>query len=282
MRAGGTQQGGFRVLVNDVECTAEDVDGEKHEFDVEVEGLGRVNGFYVIALSRQPNPGLAVRVRSRVVQEPSLFGLDTRTHGFFTAEKIIGEMNADFLDPENPAPDSRDFINTARNGFLEDAPPVYVELLEFHAWHSRTAAGPDAKDAQLDFQSSRHALEESVLNLPDYLVCDLDPYIYSGAEPAGAQPAFNAGAFARCKEVAFSLKKLVDLMRLQSVLKMPGKTGLHILVPIERTVTFEAARAVAHEIGKHLVAKHPELVTIDQRVSQRTGKIFFDYGMNAA
>jgi bifunctional non-homologous end joining protein LigD len=63
--------------------------------------------------------------------------------------------------------------------------------------------------------------------------------------------------------------------------KTSGKTGLHIMVPIKRKVTFDAVRALAQEIGKHLVAKHPELVTIDQRVSQRTGKIFFDYGMNA-
>jgi bifunctional non-homologous end joining protein LigD len=158
---------------------------------------------------------------------------------------------------------------------------AHVGSLEFHAWHSRITAGPDAKDAQIDFRSSRHALEQSVLNFPDYIVCDLDPYIYSGAEPAGAQPAFNAGAFARCKEVAFSLKDLLDSMRLHALVKTSGKTGLHILVPIARTVTFEAARALAHEIGKHLVAKHPELVTTDQRVSQRTGKIFFDFGMNA-
>jgi bifunctional non-homologous end joining protein LigD len=158
---------------------------------------------------------------------------------------------------------------------------AHVGSLEFHAWHSRITAGPDAKDAQLDFQSSRHALEESALNFPDYIVCDLDPYIYSGEEPAGGQPAFNADAFARCKEVAFSLKALLDSMRLHSLVKTSGKTGLHILVPIKRTVTFEAARALAHEIGEHLVAQHPDLVTTDQRVSQRTGKIFFDYGMNA-
>jgi bifunctional non-homologous end joining protein LigD len=158
---------------------------------------------------------------------------------------------------------------------------AHVGSLEFHAWHSRTAAGHDAKDAQLDCQSSRRALEQSVLNFPDYIVCDLDPYIYSGEEPAGGQPSFNAGAFARCKDVAFSLKELLDSMHLQSFVKTSGKTGLHILVPIKRRVTYDAARALAHELGKHLVAKHPDLVTIDQQVSRRTGKIFFDYGMNA-
>ena len=158
---------------------------------------------------------------------------------------------------------------------------AHVGSLEFHAWHSRNTPGPDAKGASEDFRSSRHALEQSLLNFPDYIVCDLDPYIYAGDEPAGGQPAFNANAFSRCKEVAFRLKALLDTMRLRSLVKTSGKTGLHILVPIRRTVTYDAARALAHEIGKHLVAHQPDLVTLDQRVSRRTGKIFFDYGMNA-
>ncbi len=120
---------GFRVLVNDVECTAEDVAGERHPIDVEIPGVGRVTGFYIIATSRQATPGLAVRVRGRIVQEPSLFGLDTRTHGFFTAEKVIGEVNAEFLDPEE-AQGKRDLINTARDGFLEDSPVVRA----FETW----------------------------------------------------------------------------------------------------------------------------------------------------
>jgi len=115
---------GFRIFVNDVECTAEDISGEKHPIEANVEGAGPVSGFYIIANARQPSPGLAVRVRGRIVQEPSLFGLDTRTHGFFTAEKVIGEVNAEFLDPENPADRAGDLINTARDGFLEDSPVV--------------------------------------------------------------------------------------------------------------------------------------------------------------
>jgi len=98
---------GFKIIVNGVECTSEDVPGEKHEFSENLEGIGPVSGFYIIANARQPTPGLAVRVRKRIVKEPSLFGVDTRSHGFFTAEKIIGEVHAEFLDSEDRTDQAR-------------------------------------------------------------------------------------------------------------------------------------------------------------------------------
>jgi hypothetical protein len=120
----------FRVLVNDIECTAEDVPGARTTFAESIPGIGDVSGFYVIANARQEAPGLAVRVRGRIVKEPSLFGLNTRTHGFFTAEKVVGEVNAEFLDPELGPERRQDLLNTTRDGFLEDSPIVK----QFDAW----------------------------------------------------------------------------------------------------------------------------------------------------
>ena len=66
----------FKIFVNDAECTFEDVKGEKHEFEEEIEDLEKiVKGFYIIANSNQADPGLAVRVRGRLVTKPSFFGL---------------------------------------------------------------------------------------------------------------------------------------------------------------------------------------------------------------
>lgn len=118
------QRPDFRVYVNDVECTAEDVAGDRYEISQTISNIGTVKGFYIVAHSRQQPPGLAIRVRGRIVTEPSLFGLDTRAHGFFTAERIVGEINADFLDPEGSKGHIHDLINTSRDGFLEDSPVV--------------------------------------------------------------------------------------------------------------------------------------------------------------
>jgi bifunctional non-homologous end joining protein LigD len=151
--------------------------------------------------------------------------------------------------------------------------------LEFHVWHSRSRPGPDTK-AGTDFSSSLEAMERSVLNYPDYLVFDIDPYIYSGKEAKGAEPELNVKAFEKGKEVAFRLRELLRSMALEAVVKTSGKTGLHVFVPIERTLDFDAARATCEMVGRHLLRQHPKDITMEWSVSKRTGKIFIDYNMN--
>jgi bifunctional non-homologous end joining protein LigD len=69
-------------------------------------------------------------------------------------------------------------------------------------------------------------------------------------------------------------------MSLQAIVKTSGKTGLHIFVPIKRTLDFDAARHVSELVGRHLVRLHPRDVTVEWSVPKRTGKIFMDYNMN--
>jgi bifunctional non-homologous end joining protein LigD len=157
---------------------------------------------------------------------------------------------------------------------------AHVGTLEIHVWHSRANVAPDAKRASTDYASSADAVQRSLLNYPDYLVFDIDPYIYSGDEAKGGQPEFNVAAFEKGKEVAFLVKELLDSMSLESFVKTSGKTGLHIVVPVVRTVRFDAARAFAETIAKHLLRVRPDLITIDWNTTRRTGKVFFDYTMN--
>jgi bifunctional non-homologous end joining protein LigD len=152
--------------------------------------------------------------------------------------------------------------------------------LEFHIWHSRAAVEADALSRSRDFSSSLEALEPSVLNYPDYLVFDIDPYIYSGHEPRGGEPELSQRGFDGGKRVAFWLRELLAQMSLEAFVKTSGKTGLHIFVPIERSVTFDAAREICESIGRHLLAQHPSEITMEWAVQKRTGKIFIDYNMN--
>jgi bifunctional non-homologous end joining protein LigD len=152
--------------------------------------------------------------------------------------------------------------------------------LEFHVWHSRTRPGADAPGLGTDYSSSTAALERSLLNYPDYLVFDLDPYIYSGQETAGAEPEYSVAAFDKGKETAFRLREVLQAMGLVPLVKTSGKTGLHVFVPIERTLDFAAVREVAGLVGRHLLRQHPKLITMDWRIARRSGKIFFDYTMN--
>jgi bifunctional non-homologous end joining protein LigD len=152
--------------------------------------------------------------------------------------------------------------------------------LEFHVWHSRAHFAPDVASKSTDYASSLEALESSVLNYPDYVVFDIDPYIYSGKEKAGDEPELNTVAFEKGKEVAFRLRELLNSMKLEPVVKTSGKTGLHVFLPIRRTIDFDAAREVSERVGRHLMRLHPKDITLEWSVPKRTGKIFMDYNMN--
>jgi bifunctional non-homologous end joining protein LigD len=152
--------------------------------------------------------------------------------------------------------------------------------LELHVWHSRARVEADAASKETDYASSIESLERSVLNYPDYLVFDLDPYIYSGREEPGGEPELNTVAFEKGKEVAFWLRELLNSMSLEPIVKTSGKTGLHVFVPIRRTLDFEAARHVVELVGRHLMRQHPRDITLEWSIPKRTGKIFMDYNMN--
>jgi bifunctional non-homologous end joining protein LigD len=155
-----------------------------------------------------------------------------------------------------------------------------VGSLEFHVWHSRAKVGPDSTTKRTEYASSVEALESSVLNYPDYLVFDIDPYIYSGKEPKGAEPELNKKGFAGGRRVAFWLRALLKEMSLDALVKTSGKTGLHVFVPIERTVTFDGVRQICEMVGRHVMQQHPKEITMEWAVVKRTGKIFIDYNMN--
>jgi len=152
--------------------------------------------------------------------------------------------------------------------------------LEFHIWHSRAKVGPDSVSQSTDYATSLESLEASVLNYPDYVVFDIDPYIYSGKEAKGAEPELNTIAFEKGKEVAFWLREVLHGMSLEPIVKTSGKTGLHVFVPIKRTIDFDAARQVSELVGRHLMRQHPRDITMEWSVPKRTGKIFMDYNMN--
>lgn len=152
--------------------------------------------------------------------------------------------------------------------------------LEFHVWHSRARPESDASSRGTDYSGSAESLEASVLNYPDYLVFDIDPYIYSGKEAKGAEPELNEKGFAVGRSVAFWLRALLREMSLDAIVKTSGKTGLHVFVPIERTVTFDDARKMCEMVGRHVMRQHPKQITLEWAIEKRTGKIFIDYNMN--
>jgi len=146
-----------------------------------------------------------------------------------------------------------------------------VANLEFHSWFSRANASPDMpKGKSTDYY----------LDYPDFLIFDLDPYIYSGKERRGDEPELNRVGFDRAGEIALLLKEILDGLGLNSYIKTSGKTGLHVHVPIKRNFNYASVRATAKTIGQYLVRKHPGDVTTEWAQEKRRGKIFVDYAQN--
>ena len=144
--------------------------------------------------------------------------------------------------------------------------------LELHPWLSRIAPGADAAGLSTDFAGSEESLRGSVLNYPDFIVFDLDPYIYSGAEKAGDEPELNRRAFAKTCEVALALKEVLDELSLSSFVKTSGKTGLHIYVPVLRQYDFGVARKTCELIGRFLLQGRPREVTMEWTVGEARGE----------
>jgi bifunctional non-homologous end joining protein LigD len=146
--------------------------------------------------------------------------------------------------------------------------------VELHAWFSRVRPGPD-------FKANAGPQEVNFyVRYPDFIIFDIDPYIYSGKEAPGAEPELNRAAFSETCQVALKVKETLDGLSLPSFVKTSGRTGLHVFVPVLRQLDFHGTRAAAETLSRFLSEQHPEEITIEWAVEKRGGKVFLDYNQN--
>jgi bifunctional non-homologous end joining protein LigD len=152
--------------------------------------------------------------------------------------------------------------------------------IELHTWYSRVDPSGDALGLPTTFAGSIENMQASVLNYPDFVVFDLDPYLYSGREGRGEEPELHPEGFAATSQAALWLKEMLDSLGLTSFVKTTGKTGLHIYVPIKRTLDYHATHSISETLARVLAQQHPREVTIEWAVDKRRGKVFADYNQN--
>ncbi|MGH8895870.1 MAG: non-homologous end-joining DNA ligase [Egibacteraceae bacterium] len=115
--------------------------------------------------------------------------------------------------------------------------------VELHPWHARIDA----------------------IGRPDYALFDLDP--------------FDVG-FDTVREVALLVRAALEQLELRGYPRTSGATGMQVYVPIDRV---HAADEVRHWVGRVCRLIHraaPDRTTMQWSVSQRSGKVFLDHGMN--
>jgi len=101
---------------------------------------------------------------------------------------------------------------------------------------------------------------------PDRLVFDLDP------------PDEDFGPV---RAVAGLLRELLERLGLPPFILTTGSRGAHVVVPIERGLDFDDVRAFADRVAGLLAERHPELVTTEDRVEKRAGRLYIDTRRNA-
>jgi bifunctional non-homologous end joining protein LigD len=106
----------------------------------------------------------------------------------------------------------------------------------------------------------------SDLEHPDRLIFDLDP------DESLAWPALTSAA----AEVRKRLRKA----GLESFLKLTGGKGLHIIAPIDPTLTWPEVKDLAHRFVLAMERDHPSLYLTKMTKSARVGKIYLDYLRN--
>jgi bifunctional non-homologous end joining protein LigD len=147
--------------------------------------------------------------------------------------------------------------------------------IEMHPWYSRINEMDSCNSSSLLYE------ERCGLNFPDFIVFDLDPYIYSGKEKKGQEPEYNRVGFSAAVELALDLYDLLRELKISSYVKTSGKSGLHVYVPIINNYPYEQTRKFSQIIAKIMISKFPKKVTTEWSTSRRKGKVFFDYNQNS-
>jgi len=141
-----------------------------------------------------------------------------------------------------------EFVKTATFG---DIRYIVLDSLPTLVWLGNLAC--------LEFHPSLHYIGDE---LPAEWLIDIDPTLEE--EP-------------RIMEAAKIVVDLLASLRIQSVAKTSGATGVQIYVPIRRGYTFEQLRAVGKFLAEYLVQAHPKLFTVERLKKDRGTLIYFDY-----
>ncbi len=76
--------------------------------------------------------------------------------------------------------------------------------------------------------------------------------------------------------VAREARRLCESIELPTFVKTSGSTGLHVLIPLGRQLTFAQSRQLAVVLARTLAERLPEIATVARRLSARQGRVYVD------
>ena len=101
----------------------------------------------------------------------------------------------------------------------------------------------------------------------DYVAIDLDPT--------------EGAPFTRVLEVARLVHEELASLKVPSVPKTSGSSGLHIYIPLAPGTTYESGMLFCQIVATVIASKHPKIATVERTVrARRKGTIYVDYLQN--
>ena len=161
--------------------------------------------------------------------------------------------------------------------FQKDAPPYAPE------WIRRVTLWSEGSERELsyfvaeDLESLLYVINLGTIPLhvwssrvsslatPDWCILDLDP---------------KEAPFAHVVEVARTLHGICEEIGLPAFAKTSGSSGIHVLVPLGRRLTYEQSRTLAQLLGRVVVAERTDIATLTRNPDRREGKVYVDFVQN--
>jgi bifunctional non-homologous end joining protein LigD len=103
------------------------------------------------------------------------------------------------------------------------------------------------------------------LSQPDWCILDLDP---------------KEAPFTDVVTIARGVHDLCEEIGLPCFAKTSGSSGIHVLVPLGRTLTHEQSRTLAQLLARVVVAEAPDIATLTRNPGRREGKVYIDFVQN--
>ncbi|MDX1492971.1 MAG: DNA ligase D [Longimicrobiales bacterium] len=103
------------------------------------------------------------------------------------------------------------------------------------------------------------------LAAPDWCILDLDP---------------KEAPFTDVVDVANTIRELCEEIGLPCYPKTSGSSGIHVLVPLGRKLTYEQSRSLGQLLGRVVVDQRPDIATLTRNPDRREGKVYVDFVQN--
>ena len=105
------------------------------------------------------------------------------------------------------------------------------------------------------------------LTKPDWCLIDLDP---------------KDAPFEHVITLAKTMRKLCEDVEMPAFIKTTGKSGLHIMLPLGRQLTYAQCLQLAILFARLVTDQHPAIATTQRTISKRDGKVYVDAFQNRA